>query len=713
MRTSEEIYHRVRWDPRFDPARFTLGILVRGAPAKRVALSSFVPGGEIPWHRVLFVEADGEVVWDRAAGVDRLDSTSAGRVREAGLLPTFFTGREVRGAGTAVPGARLRVLTWNTLWDRYNSAHIDTARRRPLLLEELARADADVIALQEVEPALYDMLALDGYAVSGGADVREHGLVLLSRLPVLAAGHHVLSPHKGVAAMVVRTAGGPVAVLATHLTSDHHPEGPQRRARELARLVVGLDIDCPVVLLGDFNGGAVEQLGLEDAWTAIHDDETPTFDPSGNPLAALSSLSGQAGRLDRVLVRGVRPVAAELVGTTGPLFVSDHYGVLAALDVVPDEVPTAVAWRPVLRGALGWEPDELPVEPLRGVLSDVFMQVANALDSATIDVVGSRRMRCANPGADMDLVAAVERDVDVDRLVVPGAERRRRVDARVPGLRFRLDGVFVDLTVVSVPRGMSSDDAVERRDELAPGSAMALSAVSDAEAVLAAVGDRDDAFSTLARTVKAWAAARGLDSAPHGGLPGIAWAVLAARTVREAGGDDLLAAFFERWAAWDWREPVTLLGDPAPRTSDPMTVLTPSAPVRSCTSQVGAGMRDLVSAELYAAWETVTAGGDPVPATAPHRRHAAWAVVTVTKVRGEKIDVTVGRLRGRVRALLDLLPPDTHAWPAPFDETGAVTRFAIGLGVTPPTAGELAEAAERWGELPGVRVEWATNSTAT
>ena len=60
MRTSEEIYHRVRWDPRFDPARFVLGINVRGAAPKRVPLPNFVPGGDIPWHRVLFVEADGE-----------------------------------------------------------------------------------------------------------------------------------------------------------------------------------------------------------------------------------------------------------------------------------------------------------------------------------------------------------------------------------------------------------------------------------------------------------------------------------------------------------------------------------------------------------------------------------------------------------------------------------------------------------------------------
>ena len=80
MRTSEEIYHRVRWDPRFDPARFVLGINQRGAAPKRVPLPTFVPGGDIPWHRVLFIEADGELVWDRAdgCGPDRHVATRPG-----------------------------------------------------------------------------------------------------------------------------------------------------------------------------------------------------------------------------------------------------------------------------------------------------------------------------------------------------------------------------------------------------------------------------------------------------------------------------------------------------------------------------------------------------------------------------------------------------------------------------------------------------------
>jgi hypothetical protein len=263
------------------------------------------------------------------------------------------------------------------------------------------------------------------------------------------------------------------------------------------------------------------------------------------------------------------------------------------------------------------------------------------------------------------------------QLVVPGAERMRPVvGARVPGFRCRLDGLAVDVTIAA-----------------GPGAEVALSAVTDAEAVLAAVAGRHDAFATLARKVKAWAAARGLDSAPHGGLPGIAWAVLAARTVREGG------EFFGQWAAWDWREPVTLLGDPAPVTGDAMTIMTPTAPVRSCAAQVSAGMRDLITAELYAAW----AGEPAVP---PHRRHAAWAVVTAAPIRDEEFDVTLGRLRGRVRALLGLLPPDAHAWPTPFERTDDIARYAIGLGSDPPNAEELAVIAEGW-RLPGVRVEWA------
>ncbi|QDY78519.1 polynucleotide adenylyltransferase [Streptomyces qinzhouensis] len=348
MRTSEQIYHRLRWDTRFDPARFVLGVAQRGAEPKRTPLTSFVPGGDVPWHRILFFEADGEVVWDRATGTDRLDETAAGRARAPRrLVPPLFEPVTVTGPPAADRAARpgLRVLTWNTLWDRYDAERIATARRRPLLLAALRAADADVIALQEVEPALYDLLGEGGWAIAPGRrESAAYGLLLLSRLPVREAARRALGAHKALLAVVVETADGPVTVATTHLTSDHSPGAAARRRAELTTVHEALAaVPGDVVLAGDFNDVTTlpaDALAMRDAWPEAHahgpgDPDAPTFDPRVNPLAAIGSLTGRPGRIDRVLLRGRhRAARAALVGSTPDpdgLYPSDHYGVLTEL----------------------------------------------------------------------------------------------------------------------------------------------------------------------------------------------------------------------------------------------------------------------------------------------------------------------------------------------------------------------------------------------
>ncbi|MEU1085342.1 RNA repair domain-containing protein [Streptomyces sp. NPDC005576] len=829
MRTSDEIYHRIRWDARFDPARFVIGVAQRGREPKRVPLPRFTPGGDVPWHRVLFFEADGETVWDRASGLDRVDTAEAGRVRQTRLLPSpyfaartphTFDGREwnpTTGAAQPDPPAGgLSVLTWNTLWDRYDSERIDTARRRPLLLDALRAADADVIALQEVEPALLDLLAGSPWvreeytfgAALDGREVADCGLLLLSRLPVREAGWHPLGRHKAVAAVVVETADGPVTVAVTHLSSDHSAEGAARRDRELADQASGLaGLAGDLLVVGDFNDGGPNpqsRLGLPDAWTEVHgpDDHTPTFDPSVNPLAAVGSLTGRASRLDRVLYRSQRrrPVAAGLVGAvpdaTG-LYASDHFGVRVELSAADgpgaEESPGG--------GELAEAGESAEAEELV-IVEELVDRVARALPGASVHLVGSRRMGGALPGADVDLVAALPAPPGGVLEVAPSARRagpvvsgacdrkaegrpdtgciggipttrracvpdtagqaglskhglgaralgrrlpdaeevREVVGARVPGLRFRLNGVRVDLVTV-VPVGVPPSEAVERRGELGDeAAAAALSAVSDAVAVLAATAPYRVAFTELAHDVKAWARARGLDSAPGGGLPGLAWTVLAARTVLAEGASlaegtalaqgaarptrtALLRRFFARWAEWEWDRPVALSSLPAARETDgAVTILTPTAPVRSCSTQVSPAGRDLLAEELFRGWEVLDAVADaaPVPyallcAPPPfHLRHTAWALVSVREGGDE------GRFRGRLLALLDALArsgsPDTHAWPRPVpgsagrgtESTGggvAFVQYAVGLGATPPDAQRLTEiGAEILRGLPGARV---------
>ncbi len=371
--TSREVYDRIRWDTRFDRAEFVVGYDHHGAEPNEVAFEAFSPG-EIPWHRILYFKQAGRIVWDRRARLDLLSSISGGAQRDADS--TFVARPAYRWDGalwtaaelpSAPPPSRLRVLTWNVLFDLFEAEKLDTEARIPRILDRLEHADADVIALQEVTPRFLEKLlqrpwVRARYAISEGEaaeSVDPSGQLLLARHPLTNVREHRFSRAKHV--LTGDVAGITFAVV--HLTSDREEGAEAKRARQLDVVLDQLaNAPGPVAVLGDFNAGDEATLPLRDlvdVWPALRPDEPGvTFDPKRNRLAAITTQRDLARRLDRILVRGANAQTIALFAEDEAC-PSDHYGVVAeialarSIDVAPVHetavvlVPPESAWPPI------------------------------------------------------------------------------------------------------------------------------------------------------------------------------------------------------------------------------------------------------------------------------------------------------------------------------------------------------------------------------
>ena len=284
---------------------------------------------------MLFVEADGEVVWDRATRRRPRRRREAGRVREPRRLRApFFTARaphawhghrRAAGAPPARPELRRRhgrVLTWNTLWDRYDRDRIDTARRRPLLLDALdarrtptssrcRRWSAGLLTLLLAAPWVRAAYTL-GTDPAGRDIPTTAGPAARPGLPEWRRGGPVHA----------RPAQGRRRGHRRHRRRAAHGRRHPPQQRPLARPATRRDATRrlaegrrgwtgELLLVGDFNDGGGptrrRRLGMTTPGARSTARRRPTFDPAVNPLAAVSSLSGRASRLDRVLLRPERP----------------------------------------------------------------------------------------------------------------------------------------------------------------------------------------------------------------------------------------------------------------------------------------------------------------------------------------------------------------------------------------------------------------------
>src|SRR5262249_18915684 len=148
-----KVYDRIRWDPRFDPARFVIGYEARLPEPREVAFTAFVPDGEIPWHRILYFREGDTIVWDRRTRLDAIFDPPPQKAEVPRTEPlvagAFFQPLQphryssARGAWIEVEPAisaagsapeAVRIATFNVLCDAFDDLRTHLDDRLPALV---------------------------------------------------------------------------------------------------------------------------------------------------------------------------------------------------------------------------------------------------------------------------------------------------------------------------------------------------------------------------------------------------------------------------------------------------------------------------------------------------------------------------------------------------------------------------------------------------
>lgn len=285
-------------------------------------------------------------------------------------------GQPLHGAGLIGMSRTVTCVTLNLF-----GAEAPLGRRMDLILAGLRALSPDIVALQEVrgEPGslpnqaetLGASLGLGAvFAPSVALGSGNEGVAVLSRLPIrrheIANLPHGTEQERRVLLSVELEAPlGALWVHTTHLNYRLH-HGKQREdqvvavEQAIAALSAGPDVPDLHLLMGDFNAVpdsdeirwlcGLTTLGgrrtyFQDAWRLLHPGEPGLTWARANPLTERLRFLQQDRRLDYIFVSPIRRDGRGLIhecrvvldrpGEDG-VFPSDHFGVLARVQVAPD-----------------------------------------------------------------------------------------------------------------------------------------------------------------------------------------------------------------------------------------------------------------------------------------------------------------------------------------------------------------------------------------